>query len=69
MLSILFAPFWLLAACIILFLIVTPIMLIDDRRRGTEWTRTRKLLAAVSGVLFVLVAGLIAWAYAIGRGA
>ncbi len=68
MLSILFAPFSLLAACSVLFLIVVPVILLDDRLRGRKWTRTQKVLAALSGVLAVLFGGLIAYLYAIERG-
>ncbi len=68
MLSVLFAPILLLAAITVLFLIVVPLTLLDDRRRGIKWTRTRRLLAALSGLLILLVSGLIAYSYAIERG-
>ena len=68
MLSILFAPFTLLVGGVVLFLVVVPVMLLDDRRRGTKWTKTQKLLAALSGVLIVLFGGLVAYVYAIEHG-
>ena len=68
MLSILFAPFTFLVAGSVLFLIVVPLVLLDDRRRGIKWTKTRRLLAALSGVLILLVGCLVAWSYAVERG-
>ena len=68
MLPILFAPFTLLAGCIVLFLVVVPVMLLDDRRRGIKWARTKKVLAALSVGLIVLFVGLVAYVYAIEHG-
>ena len=68
MLSIFFAPISLLAACTVLFLIVVPLTLLDDRRRGIKWTRTRELLAVLSGMLILLVSGLVLYSYAVERG-
>jgi len=68
MLPILFAPFTLLACSVVLFLVIVPVMLLDDRRRGTKWTKTQKALAALSGVLIVLFGGLVAYVYAIEHG-
>ena len=66
--SLLVSPFTILAVCIVLFLIVVPLMLLDDSRRGAKWTRGRKVLAMVSGVLFLLVACFFAVSVAIEQG-